>query len=54
MTTLPAAPSALEKLLATLTLEPLEDNLFRGPRSSEGWQRVYGGQVLGKRWSQQR
>ena len=48
MTTLPAAPSALEKLLATLTLEPLEDNLFRGPRSSEGWQRVYGGQVLGQ------
>ena len=48
MTTLPAAPSALEKLLATLTLEPFEDNLFRGPRSSEGWQRVYGGQVLGQ------
>jgi acyl-CoA thioesterase-2 len=33
-------------LLKTLTLEPLEDNLFRGPRASEGWQRVYGGQVL--------
>lgn len=40
--------SALAKLLATLTLERLEDNLFRGPRSSEGWQRVYGGQVLGQ------
>ena len=48
MTTVPAAPSALGKLIATLTLEPLEDNLFRGPRSSEGWQRVYGGQVLGQ------
>ena len=48
MTALPAPTPALEKLLATLTLEPLEDNLFRGPRSSEGWQRVYGGQVLGQ------
>lgn len=38
--------AALEKLLHTLTLEPLEDNLFRGPRASEGWQRVYGGLVL--------
>jgi len=46
MTALPTAPPALEKLLATLTLEPIEDNLFRGPRSSEGWQRVYGGLVL--------
>ena len=48
MTALPAPTPALEKLLATLTLEPLEDNLFRGPRSSEGWQRVYGGLVLGQ------
>jgi acyl-CoA thioesterase-2 len=31
-----------------LTLERLEDNLFRGPKASEGWQRVYGGQVLGQ------
>jgi acyl-CoA thioesterase-2 len=46
MTTRPAASPALENLIATLTLEPLEDNLFRGPRSSEGWQRVYGGLVL--------
>jgi acyl-CoA thioesterase-2 len=35
-------------LLKTLTLEPLEDNLFRGARGREGWQRVYGGQVLGQ------
>jgi acyl-CoA thioesterase-2 len=48
MTTMPAAPTALDILIATLTLEPLEDNLFRGPRSSEGWQRVYGGLVLGQ------
>jgi acyl-CoA thioesterase-2 len=46
MTASSASASALETLLATLTLEPLEDNLFRGPRASEGWQRVYGGQVL--------
>jgi acyl-CoA thioesterase II len=37
---------ALRALLATLDLEPLEDNLFRGARGNEGWQRVYGGQVL--------
>lgn len=40
--------SALAQLLESLTLEPLEDNLFRGPRSREGWQRVYGGLVLGQ------
>lgn len=37
---------ALDKLLGTLALERIEDNLFRGPRASEGWQRVYGGLVL--------
>jgi acyl-CoA thioesterase II len=41
-------PDTVEKLIATLDLEPLEDNLFRGARGSEGWQRVYGGQVLGQ------
>lgn len=45
---MPAAPTGLDILIATLTLEPLEDNLFRGPRASEGWQRVYGGLVLGQ------
>jgi len=39
---------ALKTLLKTLDLERLEDNLFRGGRGSEGWQRVYGGQVLGQ------
>ncbi len=39
---------ALQKLIATLTLERLEDNLFRGPRADASWQRVYGGQVLGQ------
>jgi acyl-CoA thioesterase II len=44
----PPASSALQKLIQTLTLERLEDNLFRGPKAGEGWQRVYGGQVLGQ------
>ena len=39
---------ALDTLLKTLDLEPLEKNLFRGGRGSEGWQRVFGGQVLGQ------
>ena len=42
------ASAALDTLIATLTLEQLGNNLFRGPRSREGWQRVYGGQVLGQ------
>jgi acyl-CoA thioesterase II len=48
MTSSPSPIAALEGLLQTLTLEPLEDNLFRGPRAREGWQRVYGGLVLGQ------
>jgi acyl-CoA thioesterase-2 len=48
MTASPPTYAALEKLLQTLSLERLEDNLFRGPRASEGWQRVYGGLVLGQ------
>ena len=48
MTASPPPHPALDKLLQTLTLEPLEDNLFRGPKASEGWQRVYGGLVLGQ------
>jgi acyl-CoA thioesterase-2 len=44
-----AAPqSALDALLATLDLQRLEDNLFLGARGNEGWQRVFGGQVLGQ------
>jgi acyl-CoA thioesterase II len=43
-----ASASALQDLVRILTLERLEDNLFRGPRAREGWQRVYGGQVLGQ------
>ena len=43
-----APDTALDALLHVLDLEQLEDNLFRGARGSEGWQRVYGGQVLGQ------
>lgn len=38
--------SITAELLAILDLERLEDNLFRGVSLWEGWQRVYGGQVL--------
>src|SRR5580704_5245322 len=40
--------SAIEDLLAILDLEPLEVNLFRGRSPQSGWQRVFGGQVIGQ------
>jgi acyl-CoA thioesterase-2 len=40
--------AALDGLLSILDLEPIEQNLFRGRSPKEGWQRVYGGQVLGQ------
>lgn len=40
--------TALDELLALLDLERLEENLYRGQSPSVGWQRVYGGQVLGQ------
>ena len=40
--------SAIDELVALLDLEQLEVNLFRGRSPKEGWQRVYGGQVLGQ------
>ncbi|MGH6815762.1 MAG: acyl-CoA thioesterase II [Hyphomicrobiaceae bacterium] len=40
--------TALDGLLSLLDLEPLERNLFRGRSPKQGWQRVYGGQVLGQ------
>jgi acyl-CoA thioesterase II len=39
---------AVEELLSTLDLEQLEHNLFRGRSPQNGWQRVYGGQVVGQ------
>lgn len=38
----------LENLLLTLDLEQLEKNLFRGNSPQVGWQRVFGGQVIGQ------
>ncbi|MFL5093976.1 MAG: acyl-CoA thioesterase II [Xanthobacteraceae bacterium] len=40
--------SAVADLLALLDLEPLEVNLFRGRSPQSGWQRVFGGQVIGQ------
>lgn len=42
----PGKPTALERLVGILDLERLEQNLFRGRSPDNGWQRVYGGQVL--------
>jgi acyl-CoA thioesterase II len=39
---------ALEQLLSILDLEQLEVNLFRGLSPQVGWQRVFGGQVIGQ------
>ncbi len=38
----------IENLLSILDLEPLEVNLFRGRSPRVGWQRVFGGQVIGQ------
>jgi acyl-CoA thioesterase-2 len=43
-----ATGQALDELLSVLDLETLEQNLFRGISPKAGWQRVYGGQVLGQ------
>jgi acyl-CoA thioesterase-2 len=40
--------SAIDNLLATLDLEPLEVNLFRGRSPQTTLQRVFGGQVIGQ------
>ena len=40
--------AAVEQLLSILDLEQLERNLFRGRSPQNGWQRVYGGQVVGQ------
>jgi len=41
-------PSAVQDLVDILTLEQLELNLFRGRSPQVGWQRVFGGQVIGQ------
>ena len=46
----PAAPqdAAANRLISILDLEHLERNLFRGRSPQDGWQRVFGGQVIGQ------
>lgn len=39
---------ALKDVLDLLDLEQIEINMFRGVSPAEGWQRVYGGQVIGQ------
>jgi acyl-CoA thioesterase-2 len=39
---------ALDQLLTILDIERLEENLFRGLSPQVGWQRVFGGQVIGQ------
>ncbi len=39
---------AIDNLISILDLEPLEHNLFRGRSPQVGWQRVFGGQVIGQ------
>jgi acyl-CoA thioesterase-2 len=39
---------ALDRLLSILDIETLEVNLFRGLSPQVGWQRVFGGQVIGQ------
>lgn len=41
-------PSAVQSLLEILDLERLEVNLYRGMSPQVGWQRVFGGQVIGQ------
>lgn len=38
--------AAMDQLIATLDLEKLEENLYRGNSLQAGWQRVFGGQVI--------
>ncbi|MDC7784277.1 acyl-CoA thioesterase II [Rhodoplanes sp. TEM] len=40
--------SAVQHLLSVIDLERLEVNLFRGRSPQSGWQRVFGGQVIGQ------
>ncbi|KGF67567.1 acyl-CoA thioesterase [Hoeflea sp. BAL378] len=42
------AVTAMDQLLSILDLETLEQDLFRGTSPQDGWQRVFGGQVIGQ------
>jgi acyl-CoA thioesterase-2 len=41
-------PNPIETLLQILDLEEVERNIFRGLSPQVGWQRVFGGQVIGQ------
>src|ERR1019366_4159642 len=43
-----SAPTAVQDLLHLLDLERLDVDLFRGSSPQVGWQRVFGGQVIGQ------
>jgi acyl-CoA thioesterase-2 len=45
---MPSPTSPTDDLVSILALEQLELNLFRGHSRQTGWQRVYGGQVIGQ------
>ena len=38
----------LSELVEILSLERIEENIFRGQSQDLGWGRVFGGQVLGQ------
>lgn len=44
----PSSSAAMAQLLDTLDLERLEHDLYRGNSPQVGWQRVFGGQVIGQ------
>ena len=46
MSRAPITPSVMDLLIATLDVEKIEENLFRGVSPQTGWQRVFGGQVI--------
>jgi acyl-CoA thioesterase-2 len=43
-----AMSQAIQQMLSILDLEPLEVNLFRGRSPQSGWQRIFGGLVIGQ------
>ncbi len=46
MTEQTGRPTAMETLISTLDIEPIEVDIFRGRSPQVGWQRVFGGQVI--------
>jgi acyl-CoA thioesterase II len=42
----PQFQAPMDRLLSTVDLEKLEENLYRGLSPQVGWQRVFGGQVI--------